>query len=94
MDVAGITVGAADLGQHETAAILRGMTPVIDEGELLAGKPCPRALTADEVEAWGDRLAEFVAGCADSGSDDPNQPAERGLAWTSTSTRYTPGNRR
>jgi pyruvate-formate lyase len=34
---------------QETAAILRGMTPVIDEGELLVGKPCPRALTPDEA---------------------------------------------
>ena len=33
---------------HETAAILRGMTPVIDEGELLVGKPCPRELTPEE----------------------------------------------
>jgi pyruvate-formate lyase len=44
---------------HETAAILRGMTPVIDEGELLAGKPCARALSESErvefarYQEWG-----------------------------------------
>jgi formate C-acetyltransferase len=32
------------------AAILRGLTPVLDPGELLAGKPCRRALTAVEEQ--------------------------------------------
>ena len=32
-----------------TAAILTGLTPIIDDGELLAGKFCRRALTPDET---------------------------------------------
>jgi formate C-acetyltransferase len=53
---------------HETAAILRGMTPVIDADELLAGKPCPRDLTADEwaelerYREWGAPARPVVAG--------------------------------
>ena len=38
------------------ADVLRGLTPVIDEGELIMGKFCPRALTAEEQEElqlWG-----------------------------------------
>jgi pyruvate-formate lyase len=34
---------------RETAAILRGLTPVIDDGELLVGKFCPRSLSAEEA---------------------------------------------
>ena len=45
---------------RETAAILRGMTPVIDENELLVGKPCARPLTEDE-EAEMARYREFSA---------------------------------
>jgi pyruvate-formate lyase len=35
---------------RETAAILRGMTPVIDEDELLVAKFCPRELSPEEAE--------------------------------------------
>ena len=53
---------------HETAAILRGMTPVIDADELLVGKPCPRDLTSDEwnelehYREWGAPSRLVVAG--------------------------------
>jgi formate C-acetyltransferase len=45
---------------RETAAILRGMTPVIDPDELLVGKPCPRELTPDEA-AELERYREWGA---------------------------------
>ena len=35
---------------RETAAILRGLTPIIDDDELLVGKFCPRELSAEEAE--------------------------------------------
>jgi pyruvate-formate lyase len=40
-----------------TAAVLRGLTPVIDPGELLVGKSCRRALTEDEAA----QLAQYRA---------------------------------
>ncbi|MBN1641071.1 MAG: hypothetical protein JXA09_07535 [Anaerolineae bacterium] len=53
---------------EETAAILRGMTPVIDPGELLVGKYCPRAYTPEEAaevqryRAWADPARAPVRG--------------------------------
>jgi formate C-acetyltransferase len=53
---------------HETAAILRGMTPVIDADELLVGKPCSRTLTVEEAEEleryrqWGAPARSQVQG--------------------------------
>jgi pyruvate-formate lyase len=53
---------------RETAAILRGITPVIDPGELLVGKYCDRPLTADEREElahyreWADPARPPVLG--------------------------------
>jgi pyruvate-formate lyase len=53
---------------RETAAILRGMAPVIDPGELLVGKYCDRALTAEENEesaryrAWAEPARPPVLG--------------------------------
>jgi len=53
---------------RETAAILRGITPVINPGELLVGKFCDRPLTADEREElaryreWADPARPPVLG--------------------------------
>jgi pyruvate-formate lyase len=53
---------------REAAAILRGMTPVIDPGELLVGKYCDRLLTSGESEelaryrAWAEPARPPVLG--------------------------------